>query len=100
MFSEDACKRGDGAVAGRWWTGAIAWVLLVFASMVLISIGLARTMYFVWAPELAMLERARVGGLFIDAGCLLSLAAAVVVFPLVLAGVAEVISARGRRQRG
>jgi uncharacterized membrane protein HdeD (DUF308 family) len=26
--------------------------------------------------------------------------AAVVVFPLVLAGVAEVISARGRRQRG
>jgi hypothetical protein len=65
------------SVAGRWWTVTIAWVLLVFASMVLISIGLARTMFFVWAPEPAMLERARVGGLFIDAGCLLSLAAAV-----------------------
>jgi uncharacterized membrane protein HdeD (DUF308 family) len=108
--------------------------------MVLISIGLARTMFFVWAPEPAMLERARVGGLFIDAGCLLSLAAAVwshlranhiwvtvcvglpgilvgwaaladpynlmrhlaavVAFPLALAGVAEVMSACGRRQRG
>jgi hypothetical protein len=116
-----------------------AWVLLTLASMILIGIGLARTMFFIWAPEPAMLEKARIGGLYINAGCVLSLAAgvwshvrgnpvgvsvcvglpgilvgwaaledpysllrhlaAVVAFPLALAGVAEVIRVRGRRQR-
>ena len=116
-----------------------AWVLLTLASMILIGIGLARTMFFIWAPEPAMLEKARIGGLYINAGCVLSLAAgvwshvrgnpvgvsvcvglpgilvgwaaledpysllrhlaAVVAFPFALAGVAEVIRVRGRRQR-
>ncbi|ADX72881.1 hypothetical protein Asphe3_17250 [Pseudarthrobacter phenanthrenivorans Sphe3] len=43
---------------------------------VLIGIGLAQTMLFIWAPEPAMLEKARIGGLFITAGCALSLTAA------------------------
>jgi hypothetical protein len=117
----------------------MAWVLLILASMILIGIGLARTMFFIWAPEPAMLEKARIGGLYISAGCVLSLAAgvwshvrgnpvwvsvcvglpgmlvgwaaledpysllrhlaAVVAFPFALAGVAEVIRVRGRRQR-
>ena len=58
-------------------TGTIVWILLVLASLILIGYGLARTMFFIWAPEPAMLERARIGNLFIAAGCLLSLAAAV-----------------------
>ncbi|MDQ0827266.1 hypothetical protein QFZ60_003439 [Arthrobacter sp. B2I5] len=124
----------------RRWAGTSAWILLVLASMVLIGYGLARSTFFIWAPEPALLDAARVGGLFIDAGCMLSLAAAVwshlrgnpawvtvcvglpavlvgwaalidahslmrhlaaaVAFPLALAGVAEVIWARGHRQRG
>lgn len=121
------------------WAGTMAWILLVLAALVLIGIGLARTMFFIWAPEPAMLERARIGNLFINAGCTLSIAAAVwsmirgnrlwvticaglpgilvgwaalddphsllrhlaavVAFPLALAGVAEVIRVRGSRQR-
>lgn len=123
----------------RRWAGTIAWILLVLASTVLIGIGLARTMFFVWAPEPAMLEDARIGGLYVDAGCALSLAAAlwsylrgnpmwvtvcvglpgvlvgwaawsyphsllrhlaaVVAVPLALGGIAEVVWARGHRQR-
>lgn len=56
--------------------GTIAWILLVLTSLVLIGIGLARTMFFIWAPEPAMLERARIGNLFITAGCALSIVAA------------------------
>lgn len=110
------------------------------ASMIMIGVGLARTLFFVWAPEPPLVEAARIGGLFIDAGCGLSMAAAVwshvrgnplwvtvcvalpgilvgwvawvepnsllrqlaaaVAFPLALGGVAEVIWARGYRQRG
>lgn len=128
-----------GSQASRRRAGTLAWVLLVLAPMVLIGIGLARTLFFIWAPEPAMLEKARIGGLFIDAGSVLSLAAAiwshlrgnrvwvtvcvaapailvggtallepyslmrhlaaVVAFPLALAGIAEVIRVRGRRQR-
>jgi hypothetical protein len=121
-------------------TATTAWVLLVLASLVLIGIGLARTLFFVWAPEPAMVEKVRIGTLFIDAGSALSLGAAVwshvrgnpvwvtvsvaapailvggtalmepyslirhlaavVAFPLALAGVVESIRVRGRRQRG
>lgn len=56
-------------------TATMAWVLLILASMILIGIGLARTMFFIWAPEPTMLEKARIGGLYISAGCVLSLAA-------------------------
>jgi hypothetical protein len=120
-------------------TAIMAWVLLILVSMILIGIGLARTMFYMWAPEPAMREKARIGGLYINAGCVLSLAAgvwshvrgnpvwvnvcvglpgilvgwavledpysllrhlaAVVAFPFALAGVAEVIRVRGRRQR-
>jgi hypothetical protein len=62
--------------AGRRWATTIAWVLLVLASMVLIGIGLTRTLFFIWAPEPAMLQKAKAGGLYINAGCALSLAAA------------------------
>lgn len=126
--------------ARRRWAGTIVWILLVLSSLVLIGIGLAQTLFFIWAPEPAMLQKAKVGSLYILAGCTLSLAAggwshargnqawvsiciglpgvlvgcaalaqpyglmrhlaAVVAFPLALAGVAEAIRARGRRQRG
>jgi hypothetical protein len=63
--------------ARRRWSVTISWILLVLASMVLIGIGLARTLFFIWAPEPPLVEEARVGGFFIDAGCALSFAAAV-----------------------
>lgn len=125
--------------ASRRWAGTIGWGLLVLASMILVGIGLARTLFFVWSPQPAMLEAARTGGLYVDAGCVLSLAAAawshvrgnpvwvtvcvglpgvlvgwaawsypqsllrhlaaVVAFPIALGGVAEVVWARGYRQR-
>ncbi len=123
---------------GRW-AGTIAWALLVLASMALIVIGLSRTVFFVWAPEPALVEKAGIASPYINAGCVLSVAAAVlsrlrgnpiwvtvcvglpgilvgwavwtnpfsllrhlaavVTFPLALAGVAEVIRARWYRQR-
>lgn len=43
----------------RRWTGTTAWVLLVFALMVLIGCGLARTTFSGRAPEPVMLEDAR-----------------------------------------
>ena len=128
-----------GSEASRRWAGTLVWVLLVLASMVLIGLGLARTLFFIWAPEPRLVESARVGGLYIFAGSGLSIAAAiwshlrgnpvwvsicvalpgilvgwvaleqpysllrhlaaVVAFPLALGGVADVIWARGRRQR-
>ena len=126
--------------AGRRRTGTIAWVLLVVVSMLLIGTGLARTLFFIWAPEPPMLEAVRAGSSYIFAGSglcivagvwshyrgnpvwvsicvalpgilvgwstlmqpysLLRHLAAVVAFPLAVCGVAEVIWARGRRQRG
>jgi hypothetical protein len=55
----------------------MAWILLVLASMALIGTGLERTMFFIWAPEPALLEVARIGSRYLFAGCALSLAAAV-----------------------
>ena len=126
--------------AGRRWTWTIGWVLLVVASMLLIGIGLARTLFFIWAPEPPMLEAARAGSSYIFAGSGLCIVAgvwshyrgnpawvsicvalpgvlvglstllepyslllhlsAVVAFPLAVFVVADVIWARGRRQRG
>ena len=63
--------------ARRRWSVTISWILLVLASMVLIGIGLARTMFFIWTPDPTMLEDARAGTLLIYAGVVLSLAAAV-----------------------
>lgn len=58
-------------------TGAITWVLLVLASKALIARGLSRTLYFVWGPEPALVERTRLSSPYIKAGCLLSVTAAV-----------------------
>ncbi len=129
---------GDMNFLGRW-AGTIAWAMLVLASMALIVIGLSGTLFFVWAPEPALVEKANVGRPYVYAGCVLSVTAAllshvrgnpiwvtvcvglvgmlvgwaawtnpynllrhlavVVTFPLALAGIAEVMWARGYRQR-
>jgi hypothetical protein len=123
----------------RRWTGTIAWILLVLASMVLIGYGIVRANWHLGLPGPAEQEEVWIGNRFIFAGCALSLAAAVwsgardnrlwvtvcvglpgalvgwaaldspydltrhlaavVAFPLALAGVLQVIRVRGRRQR-
>ncbi|MFC0457885.1 hypothetical protein ACFFGR_15195 [Arthrobacter liuii] len=128
--SEAACR----------WAGTITWILLVLASMVLISYGIVRAGWHRRLPSPAVQEESWNGSLYIFAGCALSLAAAVwsnfrgnpvwvsvcvglpgipvgwatlddpydlkrhlatlISFPLALAGIAEVIWAGGRRQRG
>jgi len=128
-----------GSEARRRWAGTTAWALLVLASMALIGAGLWRTLFFVWATEPALVERASIGELYIYAGCVLAVTAAVwshvrgnpvwvtvcvglpgilvgwaawtdpislmrhlaavVSYPRALAGVAEVVRARGYRQR-
>ena len=59
------------------WVGTVLWALLVVASITLMSIGLLRAMFFGFTPEPALVEDARVGGLFILAGAVASLGAAV-----------------------
>jgi hypothetical protein len=55
----------------------VFWALLVVASITLMSIGLLRALFFGFTPEPALVEDARVGGLFILAGAVASLGAAV-----------------------
>ncbi|MCB5292435.1 hypothetical protein [Arthrobacter sp. SO3] len=55
----------------------ILWAVLIAASMVLMSIGLWRAMFFGYMPDPALVEDLRVGSLYIFAGALASLAAAV-----------------------
>ena len=78
--------------------GTIAWILLVLASMVLISYGIWHAGWHIWLPRSTEQEKVWIGNRYILAGSALSIAAAVVTFPLALAGVAEVIRVRGRRQ--
>ena len=118
--------------------GTIAWILLVLASMVLISYGIWHAGWHIWLPRSTEQEKVWIGNRYILAGSAVSLAAAVwsgarenrvwvtvcvglpgvlvgwammddpydlkrhlaavVTFPLALAGVAEVIRVRGRRQ--
>lgn len=69
--------RGPSAPAGlRGTTGTVLWALLLTASVVLIVMGLWRTAFFIYAPEPALIEKARVGALFILAGSVSSLGAA------------------------
>lgn len=63
-----AAKRGS-------WPGLILWAALIVASIVLMSIGLWRAMFFGFMPDPALVEDLRVGGLYILAGALASLAA-------------------------
>jgi len=62
--------------ARRRWTGTIVWTLLVLSSMALIGYGMARANSHMWLPTPAAQEESRIGGLYIFAGCALSLAAA------------------------
>ena len=59
----------------RGWPGTTLWAVLIVASIALIIMGLWRTAFFVYAPEPAMIEKARVGALYVLAGSVASLAA-------------------------
>jgi hypothetical protein len=67
-------ESADGHRGG--WPGTLLWALLIVASVVLIFMGLWRTTFFIYAPEPALIERSRVGGLYILAGSAASLVAA------------------------
>lgn len=56
------------------WPGLILWAALIVASIVLMSIGLWRAMFFGFMPP-ALVEDLRVGGLYVLAGAVASLAA-------------------------
>lgn len=60
----------------RGWPGTLLWALLIVASVVLVFMGIWRTTFFIYAPEPALIERSRVGGLYILAGSAASLGAA------------------------
>jgi hypothetical protein len=93
-------------VVRPWWRGrALPWAALVVVSIVLTGIALERTAFFVYAPVPELIERLRVGRLFMLAGSATSLAAAIwsqvrgnrlwvticVAAPAVLAGMAMMI---------
>jgi hypothetical protein len=60
----------------RGWPATALWAALIGASLVLILMGLWRTAFFIYAPEPALIEKARIGALYILVGSVLSLAAA------------------------
>lgn len=65
-------------VVRTWWKGrSLPWAALVVVSVVLTSIALERTAFFVYEPVPANIERLRVGRLFMLAGSAASLAAAI-----------------------
>jgi hypothetical protein len=66
----------DARSARRRWTGTIAWVLLVLASMVLITYGIADANWHIWLPSPAEQEEVWIGSRYVYAGCMLSVAAA------------------------
>lgn len=65
-------------VVRPWWRGrSLPWAGLVVVSIVLTGIALERTAFFAYAPVPEFIERLRVGRLFMLAGSVTSLAAAV-----------------------
>lgn len=88
------------------WVATVSWALLVVTSIVLMTMGLMRALFFGYTPDPVFVEDARVGGLLILAGSLASVAAAVwsakrgdrpwitafVAVPAVLVGGAALIS--------
>ncbi|MCU1532254.1 MAG: hypothetical protein JWO49_1825 [Arthrobacter sp.] len=61
-----------------WWRGrSLPWAALVVVSIVFTGIALERTAFFVYAPVPEFIERLRVGRLFMLAGSVTSLAAAI-----------------------
>ena len=93
-----------------WWKArSLPWAALVVVSVVLTSIAMERTAFFVYEPVPAFIERLQVGRLFMLAGSVASLAAAIwsqvrghplwvticVAAPAVLVGLAAMIMAPG-----
>jgi hypothetical protein len=93
-------------VVRPWWRErSLPWAALVFVSIVMTGIALERTAFFVYTPVPELIERLRVGRLFMLAGSAASLAAAIwsqvrgnplwvticVASPAVLVGVATMI---------
>jgi hypothetical protein len=65
-------------VVRPWWRGrSLPWAALVVVSIVLTGIALERTAFFVYAPVPEFIERLRMGRLFMLAGSVTSLAAAI-----------------------
>jgi hypothetical protein len=60
----------------RRWPGTAFWALLLATSIVLIVMGLWRTTFFIYGPEPALEEKARVGALYVLSGSVMSLCAA------------------------
>jgi hypothetical protein len=65
------------SVRRRGWPGVILWSILVVASVVLMVIGLLRSFFIGYTAIPEFVEDARVGSLYILAGSVASLAAAV-----------------------
>ena len=59
------------------WVATSLWALLVVTSLVLMTMGLMRALFFGYTPDPVFVEDALVGGLLILAGSVASLAAAV-----------------------
>jgi len=59
------------------WVATVIWALLVVTSIVLMTMGLMRALFFGYTPDPVFVEDARVGGLLILAGSVASVAAAV-----------------------
>lgn len=59
------------------WVATVFWALLVVTSIVLMTMGLMRALFFGYTPDPVFVEDARVGGLLILAGSVASVAAAV-----------------------
>ena len=65
-------------VVRPWWRGrSLPWAGLVVVSMVLTGVALERTAFFVYEPVPAFIERLQVGRLFMLAGSVTSLVAAI-----------------------
>jgi hypothetical protein len=65
------------SVRRRGWPGVILWSILAVASIVLMVIGLLRSMFFGYTAIPEFVEDARVGSLYLLAGSAASLAAAI-----------------------
>lgn len=59
------------------WVATVLWALLVVTSLVLMTMGLMRALFFGYTPDPVFVEDAMVGGLLILAGSAASVAAAV-----------------------
>jgi len=68
-------REEPSAAYRRGWSGTLLWTLLIVASVVLIVMW--RTAFFIYAPEPALIERSKIGGLYLLAGSAASVGASV-----------------------